>query len=433
MFEIFGLNTIPVAVVQVLVSIVPFILIYAMSKRLWAEWLAYVREEFVAKEGKILLQIKIPRDITKTPQAMEVVLTGLHQTAGESTWIDRYWKGKTRNPFSLEIVSLSGQVYFFIQTRPSAKTQVESLIYAQYPNAEVVESDDYTDSFDLASGDFQMMGFELALTRPDPYPLKTYVEYGLDKPGDDEDTKVDPLTPLLEFMGGIEQDNNIFVQILIRAHKKEKTSYKDLVIWKPWTWFGKSVDDWKDDANAEVKKIKESVAPKDEEGNLDLTKPLNLTEGQKETIKALETSTSKYGFDVGVRLICIGKKEAFNPANIGGMIGGFKQFGSEFHNGFKPGFKTGFDYPWQDMRGKRAEGWKKKIFDAYKARGYFYKPWTFVGSGKLLPGGSYSREPFVLNTEELATIYHFPGQVAQTPSFQRLDSRKGEPPVNLPI
>ena len=62
---------------------------------------------------------------------------------------------------------------------------------------------------------------------------------------------------------------------------------------------------------------------------------------------------------------------------------------------------------------------KKKIFDAYVRRSYFYAP--------------YKAKPFVLNSEELATIYHFPGGVAETPTFTRIESRKGEPPANLPV
>lgn len=433
MIESLLFNAIAATILQIIFIIGSILLIYKLGKKLLDEWVAYVRQEFFEKEGSILLQIRIPRDVTKTPEAMELLLNGLHQTGGESTWIDRLWKGKTRAWFSLEIVSLSGQVYFFIWTRPSLRQIIESQIYSQYPTAEVMESEDYTDDFNLASGDYQLMGFELKLTKSDPYPIKTYVEYGLDKKGEDEENKVDPLTPLLEFMGGLEQDNNIFAQILVRAHRAEDTTYKNRKWLRPWTWWGSSTDNWKDEALAEVKKIRESVASKDEKGNPDLTKPLNLTEGQKESIAAIERSTGKYGFDVGIRLIYIAQKDAFNGTNIPGMIGGFKQFGSESHNGFKPAWKTGFDYPWQDFGGKRAAKWKQAIFDAYVARGYFYKPWTYVGSGKMFPGGSYERKPFVLNTEELATIFHFPGQVAQTPSFQRLQSKKGEPPANLPI
>jgi hypothetical protein len=42
-------------------------------------------------------------------------------------------------------------------------------------------------------------------------------------------------------------------------------------------------------------------------------------------------------------------------------------------------------------------------------------------------------EYFVLSTTELATLYHFPGMVSETPSFQRLETKTSKPPSNLPI
>ena len=40
---------------------------------------------------------------------------------------------------------------------------------------------------------------------------------------------------------------------------------------------------------------------------------------------------------------------------------------------------------------------------------------------------------FILNLEELATLYHFPGEVAATPTLPRIDSTKSSSPSNLPI
>jgi hypothetical protein len=46
---------------------------------------------------------------------------------------------------------------------------------------------------------------------------------------------------------------------------------------------------------------------------------------------------------------------------------------------------------------------------------------------------SHKAQFSILNTEELATIFHFPGQVSQAPSFRRVDSKVAKPPSNLPF
>jgi len=42
-------------------------------------------------------------------------------------------------------------------------------------------------------------------------------------------------------------------------------------------------------------------------------------------------------------------------------------------------------------------------------------------------------KPYILTTEELATIYHFPGSVSTTPNLNRVPSKKAEAPSNLPL
>jgi hypothetical protein len=90
-----------------------------------------------------------------------------------------------------------------------------------------------------------------------------------------------------------------------------------------------------------------------------------------------------------------------------------------------------FDYPWDEWWSYPWEWWNKKekikpkVLEEYKLRRYFYSPWK---NKKF-----HSTKPFVLNAEELATIYHFPGSVAGTPTFERVPSLKSKAPSNLPI
>jgi hypothetical protein len=42
-------------------------------------------------------------------------------------------------------------------------------------------------------------------------------------------------------------------------------------------------------------------------------------------------------------------------------------------------------------------------------------------------------ETYVLNVEELATLWHFPGQILKVPTLERIESKEASPPTNLPI
>lgn len=377
---------------------------------LFKAWIDWRRTKFWQKEGSVLLEIKLPREINKSPAAMEVVLGSLHQTGGEGTWINRLWKGKTRSWFSLEIVSLGGKIRFFIWTKPNHRNFIESHIYSQYPGVEIYEAEDYTKPFYYNPKINELFATEFRLTQPDPYPIKTYIDYGLDK-DPKEEFKIDPMTPLIEFLGSLTPGHNIWLQILIRAHKKRRAMGV----------FSEKEDSWKDETVAEVAKIVESYKPKDktEYGRFP-------TKGETDLINALERSALKYPFDCGIRAVYIADKDKYNPANMGGILGMVKQFGSNDKlNGFRPGgWLFDFEYPWQEWLNDQ-EKIKQIVLEEYKRRRFFYSP--------FLDKKYHSVKPFVLNAEELATIYHFPGSVLSTPTLEKIPSLKSKAPSNLPI
>lgn len=377
---------------------------------LFEVWVHYIRSKFWQKEGSVLLEIKLPREINKSPLAMEVVLGALHQTSGESTWIDRMWKGKTRSWFSLEIVSLSGRIRFFIWTKPKHRNAIESQIYSQYPGVEIYEAEDYTKSFYYNPEINNLWACEFILTKPDPYPIKTYVDYGLDK-DPKEEFKIDPMTAMIEFLGSITKGHNIWIQIIIRANKKRRL----------FDVFGEKKDSWVNEAKKEIEKIIEKLKiVKEEDGFHRIP-----TKGEAEIIAALERSVSKIPFDCGIRAIYIADKDKYDPINIGGITGSIKQYGSLNLNGFRPkGWFIDFDYPWHEWW-HRQEKIKPRVLEEYKLRRFFYSPWK----DKKFHG----TKAFILNAEELATIYHFPGAVANTPTFERVPSHKSEAPFNLPL
>ena len=391
---------------------VPFVLVILF----WRLWIEYIRAKFINKQEYILLEIRLPREIVRSPQAMDTLLANFHIGMGESTFIDRYIKGKTRPWYSLEMASIGGNVHFYIWTRKFLKDIVEAQIYGQYPMVEIYEVEDYAKKLRYDPNVYGVWGCDFKLTGKDAYPIKTYVDYGLDK-DPKEEFKIDPMAGFFEFLGHIGPDEQIWFQILIRVNKgklREDRKYTG------GSLLTKSTS-WQEEAEEEIEKIKKEATP-DAPSSSDkgITLIPNFTPGQVDKIKAIERSISKLGFDAGMRGVYIAKLDKFNPSKIPALTASLKQLNSGNLNGIAPTrWFTKFNYPWQDFRGKKKEKCKHKIIDAYKRRSWFYAP--------------YKTPSFVFNTEELATIFHFPGSVVQAPTLGRVQSNKGDAPHNLPV
>ncbi len=401
-------------------AILPYLLPIVLAGIAWKSWLGYIRTQHIRGLKWKLLHIRIPQDIFKSPAAMEIFLSNaLYQSGGMAEWHKKYWFGNVPVWFSLEIVSIEGRLYFFIYAQERFRPLIEAQLYAQFPGVEVVESEDYTDMIPPynKSADWNLFGSEFVLTKDDPYPIKTYVDFGLDRTsGVEEEEKIDPIAPTIEYMGSLGVGEQMWLQIIVQAAHWPR--YND-----PEHWYKKRK--WQDVGKEIIKKLKVDQQ-KPLEGT---TSPSRPTKGEQDIIAAIERSITKYGFDSGIRAIYLAHKDMFKAIHITGLLGLFRQFNSGNMNGFKPVNTTSFDYPWQDFSGNRAAKLKAEMLEAYRARGYFHGP----GSSDRVAGNKVERKPFVLTTEELATIFHFPGRAQETPTFKRIESKKSEPPSNLPM
>ncbi len=381
----------------------------------WKLWIKHINLEWIAKLKWVMLEVKVPRDIYKTPMAMEMVFANaFFQTGGIPTRYKRYWLGRVLLWFSLEIVSTEGEIHFYIRTPVQMRNIIESQIYAQYPQAEVFEVEDYAMKV-LASmheEEWAVWGCEQRKKKNGAYPIKTYVDYKLDKPTtkiEEEAGLIDPITGILEWMGSIGKDEHIWFQIIIRGSKR---SYP-----KPGSFFG-AREEWSDRAKREIKKVKEKFESPGDDALEALGQKLKMTKLEQETITAMERALDKPAFDVGMRTMYLAKKSAFKGEHIPGLVGFLRPFGSNNLNGFRIGAETDFDDPWQDITGDRTWRRKREMVKEYAERQFFYPD---------------AKSFFTLNSEELATIYHFPGRVSTTPTFKRIESKKSDPPVDLPV
>ncbi len=369
----------------------------------------YKRNKFLHdkhSEAK-LLELRLPQDMLKSPLAMELFLASIYQTSGETTWIDTLIRGKTRPIFSLEICSFEGDVKFFIWTWEFWRPVVVSHLYAQFPEIEITEVDDYSAHVEFDPKKNEVFATEYQLNKPHFYPIKTYVDFGLDK-DPKEEFKIDPMVSFIEYISHIGKGEQIWFQFVLRSHKGTRGDPNNF----------RGTDDWSGAARAEIKKLKSKDIQ--EAGEIKIS-GASLSKGEKEIIDSIERNISKLAFDCVIRAVYVAEKDKFRPINIVGLIGIFRQYNTPHLNnlGVVGSHITAFDYPWQDFRDYRVNGRKRHLLHSYNSRNAFHVP----------NRGHY----FAINTEGLATLYHFPGQVAKTSSLNRIDAKKAEPPANLPI
>ncbi len=397
--------------------VLPFILIYIAV-------LLYVRSiqlKYISKLKSFLFEIKIPKDIVKSPLAMEIIF-GAMQASGAATYTEAYIDGKVRGWFSLELASIEGQIHFYIwSSEPKFKKILEAQIYAQYPTVEIYEvppEKDYVRQFNYNPLKHIIWGLQFKLMKDDVYPIKTYVDYAMDKDQKDE-YRIDPMTAVLEYLGSATKGQQIWMQILVKMHAPEGLKEHRLHE-KP---------NWKEAAEEEIKKIREE-ATVDRGGEFPGFP--NPTKGQIETINAIERSYGKMAFYTMIRGFYLAEKEVFNPAYISGYIGAMRQYNSNTLNGLKMKIWTDVSDNFKDWAtlfpflkpiiARKKEKKTVEMYNAYRLRSFFYPPYQH-----------YKQDPFILNTEELATIFHFPGNVSATPTLTKIASKKSEPPANLPI
>lgn len=383
----------------------------------WRIFRMYIVDSFVfnklADSKYKMLEIRIPRNVHKSPEAMEMVIDVLwHLGGGAMERIAKRFQGAVFFPASLEIVSIEGSIYFFIRAHVQVADLVKNTIYSQYPSAEVNEVDDYTKyvpDFEKHSDTWDVYGVDFKLLKDDCIPLKTYIDYGLDKSIGtlEEEQKIDPIAPMLEQLGTLGSGEQIWIQFIIRAD------------------YG---TEWRKEAKEYIQEIMGRGAPIIDDEPFQTVK---LTPGEQEMVKGIERSLSKFGFETVIRAIYIAPKEKFNKSVVGFFKNNvFKPFSSQYFNGILRNLDSTFvDWKYQDVTGLRTPTYQKRFFNDYINREAFYE-----GAFRYLNFLWFTKnKPMILTSEELATLFHIPGRVAETSAIDRVEATKSQPPQNLPI
>ena len=292
---------------------------------------------------------------------------------------------------SFEIVASGGVIKYFAVVPAVLTETVKQAIISAYPTARIEETE-RENIFSKTAKLSGVAGGELSLKKEYVYPIATY-----------EDTKRDASLAILNTMSSVKEGEGLGVQIMVRP--------KD--------------NAWTRNSEAWVKSIKEGKKKKSSSGGLNtlfsgleqifgmLWKPLAvqggnekhdevkiLTNIQQEEIGAVEEKTKYAAFETLIRIVGSSEQgKARAEALVGGVVTAFSQFDSPMYNGFKYDMSN-------DMR---------KL-----ARDYIFRDFPLLTVNN------------VLNSVELASIFHLPEQNAiPTSQVMRQLTKQVEGPAKL--
>lgn len=407
---------------------IPFILF----PQLQFAYLLYKSTQFsMTHDQKVLLEIKIPPEVTRPLRAMENVFNTVWSLYDPPSFRELWFMGKYILAFNLEIVSIEGIPHFYIRVPKGARNSFESAIYSQFSDVEITEVSDYTQNVpqDLPNSDWDLWGADFMLAKPDVYPIKTYEQFFEERPDSPaEEKRIDPLSDLLEIMSKLGKDEQLWIQMRLSPVTNKQNNFIDRareILDKMLKRATPKPVEFKPMAQEALEIFvsgKPGEMPKEEQATDSLMfSEFMLTSGEREVVSAIEKKVSKPMYNTAIRFIYLAKREAFFGPAKGYAFNFFSQFSSHNLNFFAPIPETMTKIKSPNIFTKRRLHFRQRnMFLRYINRETAFDPY---------PGGT-----FILNSEEVATLFHFPGmEVAPTKAVPRVEIKKAPPPSDLPI
>lgn len=343
--------------------------------------------ERIKKKGSIvrslnmsLFLVRMPKE-TKTDISSEekksriAVMEQFLSSLGflrEKSFKNQLFYGQPYIVLEMAVPFSSPEISFYAAIPKKYETYLEKQIHGFYPNAMIEKAEDYN----IFNPDGSVVGGFLKQDKNFVLPIKTYKEL-----------EIDPLENISNALSKI-QDTGEGGAIQITIKSADRL----------WNKAGISI----------AKRMNEGVSFKNAmKGNLPRKQKPNepqiiqkVSPMDEEIIKALQMKASKTGFDVNIRLLFSAKEEERAKELFSHAEGAFQQFSTPNFNSIK----------------------------VEKLKNNSLKRMCFNFSFRLFK----NQERMLLNSEELASIFHFPLTQLASPKLKWLKSKESVPPTNIP-
>ena len=284
---------------------------------------------------------------------------------------------------SFEYTAHANEIYFYIVVPRKSKLLVEKQIIGFYPDCLIEE----TSEINIFENRKSVLGEAMILKKGDEFPIRTY-----------QKLESDSMNAILSVLGRLSENTSATIQILLKPEddgwqnrikkmirKEEKNPGKrQYFSLNPLVWIRGFLEIFFQDPEEKNKKDEPEIDEKD---------PIDDEGLMKEKVK-------KTGFLVMVRIIVTADDEMVANAELRNIISSFSQFSSPAYNRFRP------------MR---------------------HKSLSVLIQYFILRQFAWWQKNFLLNIEEIATLFHFPhSKYNKQPEIKWQHFRVVKAPTNIP-
>ena len=282
-----------------------------------------------------------------------------------------------------EILANSSSVYFYASVPVALVSVVKQALISAYPTAQIEETTEHN-LFNEVGKISGTIGGELVLKQHFAYPIATY-----------QDTKRDALQSLLSALATLEKEDGAGIQILFRpAHSSWSKTAKGEASKKK-----KGKGDKKSGSGYLKEVFKAPFQPPEESKGPD-SKSKDISGNDQALVEAIESKVQHAAYEVLIRVVASSNVSQRAQAIYSNLIASFALFDAPGRNGFK-------HVPAKNM---------ESFVTAYIMR--FFPP---------------ENNKMVLNTIEMASLFHFPDQSnIPTTQLERQSSKQVDGPRNMP-
>ncbi len=304
-------------------------------------------------------------------------LGGLRAHRGFKTWLfGRY------DTWSFEVVVGADHLITFYMAIPVyLEDYIKQQILSQYPHCQIEEIEDYNIFRDRG----YVSGGYIKLLKDKMFPILTY-----------KSMESDPMINVLSALSKLPEGVTVSIQFLMRSARKE------------WRKNGVKIASKMQQGNSYKKAMASQGSPL---GSLnswmpgsskpveDKSKDYRLSPLEEQMVKSIEEKASKAGMDVNIRLVAFAETEHQAKDTVKYVANAFSQYSNyQYANGFKAVIKNN--------ENKTINNFIYRLFD--------------------------ENNNCVLNSEEMASLWHLPFPNTEVPNIRWLMARRLAPPLNLP-